>query len=111
MRASVAKEFPHYPLTEKENKDYIIALTLLDEDFDIQLIPDTTHTPAKKRFAIDLLKSAYLDHGFVEEYQVETYEAMWKLEKEGKEWEPFHKELMAKEAWRKHYEEWKNFAA
>ena len=32
---------------------------------------------------------------------------MLKLETEGKEWEPFHKELMAKEAWRKDYEEWK----
>ena len=100
MYASLRKEFPNHPLTSKENKDYIIALTLLDEEFDIQPIPGATHTPAKKRFAIDLLKSAYLDHGFVEKYQVETYEAMCKLEKEGKELEPFHKELMAKEGWR-----------
>ena len=107
MYASLRKEFPNHPLTSKENKDYIIALTLLDEEFDIQPIRGATHTPAKKRFAIDLLKSAYLDHGFVEKYQVETYEAMCKLEKEGKELEPFHKELMAKEGWHEDYMQWK----
>ena len=68
MRASLQKEFPNHPLTNKENKDYIKALFLLDEEFNIELISGVTHTPAKKRFTIDLLKSAYLDHGFAFRY-------------------------------------------
>ena len=107
MRASLQKEFPNHPLTNKENKDYIKALFLLDEEFNIELISGVTHTPAKKRFTIDLLKSAYLDHGFVDDYAIKTYEEILKLEKEGKELEEFHKELMTKEAWREDYEKWK----
>ena len=107
MNASLQKKFSNHPLTNKEKKDYVHALFFLEEDFNIELISGATHTPAKKRFTIDLLKSAYLDHGVVDYYLIKTYEEILKLENEGKELEEFHKELMKKKAWLEDYKMWK----
>ena len=108
MRACLDKEFPNHDLTAEENRAYVVALTMLDNDFDIDLNDLTPHaTPRTKRLVIDLIKAAYEDHGHVAAFQTQTYVEMLKLEMEGKEWTPFHKKLMAKTAWRMHYEEWK----
>ena len=106
MRACLDKEFPNHGLTAKEERDYVVALTMFENDFDTNLYCKDA-TPRTKRLVIALIRAAYEDHGHVAAYQTQTYVEMLKLEMEGKEWEPFHKELMAKEAWRKHYEEWK----
>ena len=108
MRACLDEEFSNHGLTAEENRAYVVALTIFDQEYDIDLNDLTPNaTPRTKRLVIALIRAACIDHGHVAAYITQTYIEMLKLEMEGKEWEPFHKELMAKEAWRKDYEEWK----
>ena len=67
MRACLDKEFPNHGLTAKEERDYVVALTMFDNDFDTNLYCKDA-TPRTKRLVIALIRAAYEDHGHVDAY-------------------------------------------